>query len=202
MLALFDTDMGIRQLTFHVREWVHTHGACYFQVIVLSVERANVAATGWVIDGLVESPLDYAGKKSRVCIAYASDKREGTMTFEEKADEPQGAESKGELDDAKKADALMIVIHKIIARYQNSHAGNLDEAIFVLFNEAKAVHGEQRLTAKVRAGSIMEIICKMIHRYRERHSVRDEEIFVLFEKAKRIDFATNAKILEEAIKSI
>jgi hypothetical protein len=33
----------------------------------------------------------------------------------------------------------MIVIQKMIAAYQNSHAGNLNESIFVLFEKAKRV---------------------------------------------------------------
>lgn len=39
----------------------------------------------------------------------------------------------------RKALALMIVIEKIIARYQNQHAGNLDEGIFKLFKIAKSI---------------------------------------------------------------
>lgn len=34
----------------------------------------------------------------------------------------------------------MIVIEKLIARYQNSHGGNLNEDIFKLFEKAKRVH--------------------------------------------------------------
>ncbi len=39
----------------------------------------------------------------------------------------------------RKARALMIVIEKMIARYQNSHTGNLDEEIFKLYEKAKRV---------------------------------------------------------------
>jgi hypothetical protein len=39
----------------------------------------------------------------------------------------------------RKARTLMIVIQKMIAAYQNSHAGNLNESIFVLFEKAKRV---------------------------------------------------------------
>lgn len=39
----------------------------------------------------------------------------------------------------KKARLLMIVVERMIARYQNQHAGNLDEEIFKLFETAKKV---------------------------------------------------------------
>ncbi|OGM94220.1 hypothetical protein A2524_00935 [Candidatus Wolfebacteria bacterium RIFOXYD12_FULL_48_21] len=41
--------------------------------------------------------------------------------------------------DSKRARALMLVIHKMIAMYQNSHHGNLNEDIFKLFEKAKMV---------------------------------------------------------------
>lgn len=45
--------------------------------------------------------------------------------------------------DARKARALMHIIGKMIARYQNSHVGNLNESIFELFEVAKQVqHAE------------------------------------------------------------
>ncbi len=43
------------------------------------------------------------------------------------------------VSESKKVTALMIVIGKIIARYQNQHAGNLDEEIFKLFEKAKVI---------------------------------------------------------------
>jgi len=39
----------------------------------------------------------------------------------------------------RKAAALMIVIQKMIARYQNQHAGNTDEGMFRLFEKAKVI---------------------------------------------------------------
>jgi hypothetical protein len=39
----------------------------------------------------------------------------------------------------KRARALMIVVEKMIVRYQNQHAGNLDEEMFKLFETAKKV---------------------------------------------------------------
>lgn len=39
-----------------------------------------------------------------------------------------------------RARALMIIIQKMIAEYQNFNAGNLSDEIFVLFEKAKAVH--------------------------------------------------------------
>ena len=41
--------------------------------------------------------------------------------------------------DTKKVQALGIIIHKMIARYQRTHAGDLDEGIFELFEKAKSV---------------------------------------------------------------
>lgn len=40
----------------------------------------------------------------------------------------------------RKAGALMVVISKMIAKYQNCHSGNLDEEIFKLFEKAKRIH--------------------------------------------------------------
>ncbi len=42
-------------------------------------------------------------------------------------------------DDRRKSTALMIIIEKMVARYQNEHRGNLDEEIFRLFEKAKKV---------------------------------------------------------------
>ena len=39
----------------------------------------------------------------------------------------------------RKMRGLMVVIEKIITKYQNAHAGNLDEGIFVLFELAKRI---------------------------------------------------------------
>lgn len=41
--------------------------------------------------------------------------------------------------DSTRARVLMIIIEKMIATYQNSHRGNLDEEIFKLFEKAKTV---------------------------------------------------------------
>lgn len=48
--------------------------------------------------------------------------------------------------------------------------------------------------------ALMEVIFKMIHRYRESHPRSlDKEIFRLFEKAKRIHYAENRDSLDEVI---
>ena len=42
--------------------------------------------------------------------------------------------------DTTRAQVFMIIIERMIARYQNRHAGNLDEEMFKLFEKAKRVH--------------------------------------------------------------
>lgn len=41
--------------------------------------------------------------------------------------------------------ALMIIIEKMVARYQNQHRNNLDEKIFVLFEKAKRVYRAENI---------------------------------------------------------
>ena len=51
--------------------------------------------------------------------------------------------------------------------------------------------------------ALIEIIFRMINRYRESHPGNlDNEMFRLFEKAKRVDYAENENLLTEAIKNI
>ena len=136
MLSLFDTDMGARTVKFHTPEWVHTHDAHAFSVKIDSVRRRVLAANIWDIEGIVDTPKDYKGESVRVSLYYNSDTREGQMRFEDELltqgvmETPSGS---------KRARALMSVIHKMIAMYQNSHHGNLNEDIFKLFEKAKAV---------------------------------------------------------------
>jgi hypothetical protein len=65
------------------------------------------------------------------------------QTIQEKVREvtrQEAARSTQPIDnDTRKARALMIIIHKMIAAYQSSHAGNLDEGIFKLFEKAKKI---------------------------------------------------------------
>ena len=54
-----------------------------------------------------------------------------------------------------------------------------------------------------KANAFLEVIFKMIYRYRESHPGNlDEEIFRLFEKAKRVHYAENSDSLDEAIEDI
>lgn len=134
MLSLFDTDMGKRVVNFYQkRDEGGQHGFWIYDVQIISAKRRNPAATIWEIEGIT----DTQGEKTRVSIYYLSDTREGRMRFEEELRTHGIMETP---DDAKRAKALMIVIDKIIARYQNSHSGNLDEEIFVLFEKAKRLH--------------------------------------------------------------
>lgn len=54
-----------------------------------------------------------------------------------------------------------------------------------------------------RAKALMTVIGRMITRYRDSHSDNlDEEMFKLFEKAKRVAWAEGRKSLDEAVKNI
>ena len=55
---------------------------------------------------------------------------------------------------SRKSRAFMIVIEKMIARYQNSHRGNTDEEMFKLYERAKRVHyakNSAQLTEAIRS---------------------------------------------------
>ncbi|MBI5254225.1 hypothetical protein HY932_00350 [Candidatus Falkowbacteria bacterium] len=136
MLALFDADMGARTVTFHTPQWVYTHATCELGVKIVSARRRNPAATIWEIEGVVDTPRNNKGESVRVSIYYLSDTRKGRMRFEEQL----RTDSMFAPQAAKKAGALMAILHKMIAMYQNEHAGNLHEPIFVLFNRAKGVY--------------------------------------------------------------
>ena len=136
MLSLFDTDMGVRMVTFHISEWVYTHATCELGVKIVSARRRNPTATIWEIEGIVDTPKNNKGESVRVSIYYLSDTRKGQMRFEEKL----RTDSMFAPQASKKASALMTLIHKMIALYQNQHAGNLYEPIFVLFEKAKGVY--------------------------------------------------------------
>ncbi len=134
MLSLFDTDMGVRTVGFNVGgQFVQDDMLGWYEVQIISARRRHPSATIWEIEGIVETKRG----KERVSIYYQSDTRKGRMRFE------TGLRIHGIMetpDDAKRAKALMIVIKKIIAMYQNSHSGNLNEEIFILFEKAKSVH--------------------------------------------------------------
>lgn len=134
MLSLFDTEMGARIVKFRqARDERGQHGFWIYDVQILSARRRNPGATIWEIEGITNA----RGGKDRVSIYYLSDTRKGRMRFEDELRTHGIMETP---DDSRRAKALMIVIHKMIARYQNSHSGNLDEEIFKLFEKAKRVH--------------------------------------------------------------
>lgn len=135
MLSLFDTDMGKRTVKFHTPEWVHTHDAYEFTVQITSARRRNPAATIWEIEGIVETPKDYKEESVRVSIYYLSDTREGHMRFEGELRTHGIMETP---DDAKRANALMIIIQKMVAIAQNH--GGLPEEFYILFEKAKPIN--------------------------------------------------------------
>lgn len=144
MLSLFDTDMGKRTVTFHTPEWIPNLDAYEFTVQIVSARRRNSAATIWEIEGIIE----LQGEKKRVSICYLSDTSEGRMRIED------NFQTKGIMetpDGNRKARALMIVIQKMMARYQNRHSGDLDEDIFKLFEKAKVVNWAEDHESLVRA---------------------------------------------------
>ena len=131
MLSLFDTDMGARNVSFLMAKGENQPGFSY-DVQIVSARRRHPSAKIWDIEGITQTQ----GGKKRVSIYYLSDTREGRMRIEEEL-RTQGIMETP--NDSKRARALMIVIHKMIAMYQNSHRGNLNEEIFKLFEKAKTV---------------------------------------------------------------
>ena len=129
--------MAKRMVKFHTPEWVHAHDAYELCVRIVSARRRNAAATIWEIEGVVETPKDYKEENVPVFIYYLSDTREGRLRFEK---EPRTHGIMETPDDSKRARALMIVIEKMVATYQNSHPGDLNEVIFKLFEKAKTVN--------------------------------------------------------------
>ncbi|MEK7114854.1 MAG: hypothetical protein AAB847_00630 [Patescibacteria group bacterium] len=134
MLSLFDTEMGARIVKFRrAHDEEGEHGFWIYDVQIVSARRRDPGATIWEIEGITNAQ----GERMRVSIYYLSDTREGRMKFEEKLRTHSIMETP---DDVKRAKALMIVVQKMIAMYQNSHSGNLDDNIFKLFEKAKRVH--------------------------------------------------------------
>lgn len=83
MLSLFDTDMGMRMVKFHLPEWDHTYDTHDVSVTIISAKRLNLNATSWDLEGIAETPNNYR-VSARVFIRYFSDIREGSLMFEEK----------------------------------------------------------------------------------------------------------------------
>lgn len=156
MLALFDTDMGTRTVRFQFQlvelvKGARAEWAEWYDVQIISARRRHPSATVWDIEGTTE----IQGGEKRISIYYLSDTRKGRMAIEGELRTHDVMEMPS---DAQKARALTSVIEKMIARYQDSHRGNL--------------------------GGL------------------DEEIFKLFEKAKRLMRAKNQESLDEAVKDI
>lgn len=135
MLALFDTDMGTRIVRFQIGNYTPTPGkeTNWLDVNILSVRRQHPNAKIWKIKGIIRTYRAY----KRVSIYYLSDTRKGKIWFEDKLQAHVVRETP---DDAKKANALLEIIFRMISRYRKSHPGNLDEEIFRLFEKAKRVH--------------------------------------------------------------
>ena len=148
MLSLFDTDMGARMVTFHTDELVPAYDACEFNVQIVSARRRNSTATIWEIEGLVETSKDSKKENVRVSIYYHSATRQGRVRFEEKLLTRGILETPG---DSKRVRALMIVIEKMIATYQNSHRDKLDEEIFKLFENAKQIKRAENRDSLIKA---------------------------------------------------
>ena len=133
ILSLFDTDMGARVVRFQVGDIYTTmpgRKTNWLEVQITSARRRNTAANIWDIEGIA----DAQGGKKRVSIYYLSDTREGRMRFEEKLRTHGIMETP---DDAKRARALMVIIHKMVAIAQNH--GGLPDDFYVLFEKAKPV---------------------------------------------------------------
>ncbi|MEK7659638.1 MAG: hypothetical protein AAB343_00345 [Patescibacteria group bacterium] len=132
MLSLFDTNMGVRTVSFLTAKGENQPGFSY-NVHIISVRRGHPSAKIWEIEGLTETQN---GKK-RVLIYYLSDTREGHMRIEE------NLRTKGIIEtpnNSRKAGALLEIIFRMINRYRESHSGNLDEEIFNFFEKAKRVY--------------------------------------------------------------
>lgn len=135
MLSLFDTDMGARIVRFRLVQEIkgEDQPSFWYDVQIISAKRRHSNAKIWDIEGIIQTQRG----KERVSIYYLSDTREGCMRIEYELRTHGVMEMPS---DYQKARGLMIVIEKMIARYQNSHSGNLDEEIFKLFEKAKRVH--------------------------------------------------------------
>ena len=135
MLSLFDTEMGARIVRFHLVSEIggEDQPGFRYDIQIISAKRRHSNANIWDIEGITET---HGGRK-RVSIYYLSDTREGRMRIEDELRTHGIMETPS---DARKAGALMIVIQKMIAMYQNSHRDNLDNEIFKLFEKAKRVH--------------------------------------------------------------
>ncbi len=130
MLSLFDTEMGVRTVSFRLAEG--TWAGNWYDVQIISARRRHPSAKIWDIEGIAGTQ----GGKERVSIYYRSDTRDGRMRIEDELRTHGIMETP---DDAKRAKALMLIAGKMITRYRDSHSDNLDEEMFKLFEKAKRV---------------------------------------------------------------
>lgn len=126
-LSLFDTAMGVRIVQFRNAET-----RLRYHVAITSVVRRHPAGILWDIGGLALTPAE----KKRVSLTYRSDERTGMMRFEKEVGVQGILETP---NDSKRVRALMIVIFKMVAEYQNYNVGHLSEKFFKLFEKAKRV---------------------------------------------------------------
>lgn len=120
MLSLFDTSRGPLVVTFHT-----TDGGSH-KMWITSAKQTSYDAKQWLLEGTMYD----SGETVAIC--YSSDTCKGYLQF------LPGKVS--HLPDSQKATALMVIIHRMIAAYQNYHrGGHLDQSIFTLFEKAKRV---------------------------------------------------------------
>ena len=134
MLAVFDNKGVDRELVFVTQEQSgarHTHFVTIQEVAKLS------SPDEWKLLGTISWLSE---KVPRVTIRYNTQTRQGLLTFLGTDAQKEKPSFSG---DNRRERVLMILIQRIIALYQNRHAGNLDEDIFRQFEYAKrVVHSE------------------------------------------------------------
>jgi len=133
MLSLFDTDMGLREVTFVTGDR-NSGGTLFkgasFNVQFMSARSRHPTATIWELEGLV----NVGGEQKRVSIYYLSDTREGRMRIE---DELRTHDILTGPNEGRRAGALMNIIHRMVVICQNH--GGLPDEFYKLFEKAKKV---------------------------------------------------------------
>jgi len=130
MLAVLDTDMGERTVRFRV---VYLGRDFWYDTQIVSAKRQDGKAELWDLRGFV---ITQDGRKP-VSIFYNSTLRAGRMRLEDEASTHGVMETP---DIARKSQAFMRIMERMISRYRNRHGGNLDQGILQLFEKAKRVH--------------------------------------------------------------
>ncbi len=133
MLAVFDTQLGVRPVEFGIVRALERGLPDEVVVHLDCAKRLNSEADEWLLTGtLTDQP-----SSQPVSILYFSRTQYGRMTVTENQEAFDFARA---VRSSRKERALMILIQKMAARYQNQHRGNLDEDMFKLFEIAKSVH--------------------------------------------------------------